>query len=254
MICLTRSKSNPIFRKFISFPIVLVFIILILFRFPSKGNNNYRSYSKPIPTFKSRNQLGFILEAEGFKTGIELGVQRGLYSNTILSHWKSAELYVLVDLWAKQENYNDLSNADNKTHSGLMNEALKVLEKYKDRGTVIEVCKDFTTKCAERYSKSLFDFVYVDARHDYMGVQQDLEYWWPLVRPGGIFAGHDYVTNNDGPQQTRQNWSINFDGTVDPLGRAVKGAVDEFMNEKNIQISVSYRERAFNTWAVRKPL
>merc|ERR1740121_1256224 len=37
------------------------------------------------------------------------------------------------------------------------------------------------------------DFVYLDARHDLAGVVADIRAWWPKVRPGGVFAGHDYV-------------------------------------------------------------
>lgn len=33
------------------------------------------------------------------------------------------------------------------------------------------------------------DFVYVDARHDYCGVVEDLGLYWPKVRSGGMMAG-----------------------------------------------------------------
>merc|ERR1711907_912810 len=32
-----------------------------------------------------------------------------------------------------------------------------------------------------------------DARHDFAGVVADIRAWWPKVRMGGIFAGHDFV-------------------------------------------------------------
>lgn len=35
--------------------------------------------------------------------------------------------------------------------------------------------------------KSL-DFVYVDARHDYCAVKEDILLYWPKVRPGGILV------------------------------------------------------------------
>ena len=31
------------------------------------------------------------------------------------------------------------------------------------------------------------------ARHDYCGVKEDLETYWPKLRRGGILAGHDYL-------------------------------------------------------------
>ena len=31
-----------------------------------------------------------------------------------------------------------------------------------------------------------------------------------------MFAGHDYVSNDDGPMQSGENWTVNYDGTIDP--------------------------------------
>jgi predicted O-methyltransferase YrrM len=51
--------------------------------------------------------------------------------------------------------------------------------------------------CAPQYgsfgSYGSFDFVYIDARHDYASALEDIRDWWPKVRRGGILAGHDYV-------------------------------------------------------------
>jgi len=38
----------------------------------------------------------------------------------------------------------------------------------------------------------LFDFIYIDARHDYAGVLEDLRAWWPLLKRDGIIAGDDF--------------------------------------------------------------
>jgi len=36
------------------------------------------------------------------------------------------------------------------------------------------------------------DFVYLDARHDFDSVTEDLTLWFPKLRWAGILAGHDY--------------------------------------------------------------
>ena len=108
-------------------------------------------------------------------------------------------------------------------------------------------------ECATRFPNSYFDFVYIDARHDYKGVLQDLTDWWPKLKPGGIFAGHDYMTQKEVTKETpNQVWTKNYDGTIDTTGGVVKGAVDGFARRVGRQLVVSYRERAWNTWAMRK--
>jgi len=50
---------------------------------------------------------------------------------------------------------------------------------------------------SNKFADSTLDFVYVDGCHQYESVLQDMSIWWPKIRPGGILAGHDYVTPNE---------------------------------------------------------
>jgi hypothetical protein len=38
----------------------------------------------------------------------------------------------------------------------------------------------------------VIDVVHLDAGHDYDAVYNDLQHWWPLLRPGGLLIGDDY--------------------------------------------------------------
>ncbi len=42
------------------------------------------------------------------------------------------------------------------------------------------------------FEDGFFDYVYIDANHQYEFVLDDLNYWWPKVKVGGCFAGHDF--------------------------------------------------------------
>lgn len=37
-----------------------------------------------------------------------------------------------------------------------------------------------------------FDFVYIDAKHDYAHISEDIQIWRLAIKTGGILAGHDY--------------------------------------------------------------
>lgn len=49
-----------------------------------------------------------------------------------------------------------------------------------------------SVEVAKTWEDERFDFVFIDAAHDYKSVKADIEAWWPKVTPGGILAGHDY--------------------------------------------------------------
>ena len=66
-----------------------------------------------------------------------------------------------------------------------------ILERYgfKDK---IEIVKGFSQDVVDLIPNEL-DFVYIDGDHSANGIPNDLELYYPKVRIGGLFAGHDYV-------------------------------------------------------------
>src|SRR4029077_15971588 len=46
---------------------------------------------------------------------------------------------------------------------------------------------------AARFEDLSLDFVFLDASHAYDALRCALAAWWPKLRPGGLFAGHDYA-------------------------------------------------------------
>ena len=197
------------------------------------------------------DDFGELLENEGAKIGVELGVQEGIFAEHTLKHWHSAEKYVLVDAWKPLENYEDLSNKKQTEHDKLYDKAMWRLSQF--HNVDIDVCRNFTSKCAIRFPNEYFDYIYVDARHDFKGVTIDLNGWWPKLKPGGIFAGHDYVTQFEGPEQTGQNWTKQFDGSIDYTRTAVKGAVQKFAKFHKLKICTQNKNTSWPSWAIRKP-
>lgn len=194
---------------------------------------------------RNRDLVGQMLQQLGFQTGVELGVQRGHYAKAILDAWPKCQKYYLVDAWEHQKNYSDIANVAQEEHNAFLTEAKQVLSNYAEKTVFI---RKFTKDAVQDVPNDV-DFVYVDARHDYCGVEEDILLYWPKVRPGGVMAGHDYLTAPEVPPG--QDWSLCMDGTK-KIG-AVKGAVDNFAMKNNLQVFVTYQDPPWSTWIILKP-
>ena len=89
----------------------------------------------------------------------------------------------------------------------------------------------YTSMASELIPDNSLDYIYIDARHDYCGVMDDLEMFWPKLKSGAIVAGHDYLTAAEVPGQ---DWSICSDGSKNE--GAVKGAVNDFFSRHHLKI------------------
>lgn len=58
---------------------------------------------------------------------------------------------------------------------------------------IVNPIKGISWEAAQLYEDNSLDFVFIDAAHDYDSVIKDLKAWYPKVKKGGIFAGHDYL-------------------------------------------------------------
>ena len=50
---------------------------------------------------------------------------------------------------------------------------------------------------ALKFPDRYFDFVYIDAKHDFKSVYRDISLWKPKVRKGGLLCGHDYINEEE---------------------------------------------------------
>jgi hypothetical protein len=147
---------------------------------------------KDIPAFL--NCLGLVNE------GVEVGVQAGAHAAAFLKIWNGRRLH-LVDNWDSQvigervsaQFYVDIANINGSEIRALHRSNCEArLATEVSRGRARIVMSESTAAAVEMKDGSL-DFVYLDARHDFMGVVADVQAWWPKVKVGGVFAGHDYV-------------------------------------------------------------
>lgn len=125
-------------------------------------------------TATHRQTLADLAVLHAWRRGAELGLGHGHLFRLLLDRCPSLEYLVGVDL----------------CRHGDRRETLRAIAAaYPDRARLLE---GSTHDIKAQIPNGSLDFVFVDAGHSYNAVRQDLADWWPKVRPGGWFGGHDY--------------------------------------------------------------
>jgi len=91
-----------------------------------------------------------------------------------------------IDIWKP---YSEIPNHAFFENDLAYNQFLSNIEPIKNivtpkRGESSEVCKEFNDQ--------FFDFIFIDAAHDYDNVLKDLNSWYPKLKNNGLIGGHDW--------------------------------------------------------------
>jgi hypothetical protein len=170
-------------------------------------------YKKAVETFNSGSHF--------VEIGSWLGRSAAFLAVEILNSGKQIK-FDCIDTWAgsDEHRYNDV----------VVNNVLfeRFLNNIRPAKEVITPIRKPSLEAVELYDDNSLDFVFIDASHDYENVLKDVKAWYPKVKSGGLFAGHDYVSGWDGVIQ----------------------AVDEFMLENNYTLDIQSSKE--NTWGIFK--
>jgi predicted O-methyltransferase YrrM len=152
------------------------------------------------PRYKHQASLIKLLESLGTRERIvyacEVGVWEGETSECLLRALPLLHL-TMVDAWkapAKESAYYRSGDRVAKSTQQVFSEAWwKAAERTyfaEDQCRRNLVKRDSIEYASEMQAK--FELIFIDAGHDYESVKADIAAWYPHVRQGGIFCGHDY--------------------------------------------------------------
>jgi len=131
-----------------------------------------------------RDNLGELFKELGFTVGAEIGVEQGLFSESLLSGNPGMKLYC-VDAWLAYQGYRDHVSQD--LLDAFLENTEKRLENYD-----FEIVRKYSMDAVNEFRDNSLDFVYIDANHELPWVMDDICHWSRKVRTGGIISGHDY--------------------------------------------------------------
>ena len=177
--------------------------------------------------------------------GVEIGVFKGEFSKEILNVWDGT-LY-MVDVWRGiDEGYDDSSN--HHIHNDAYEKTMKNIKGLEDRGIMIRAT---SLEASKLFLDESIDFIYIDANHAYDFVKEDIEFWYPKLKKGGLFSGHDYLDlkwYEDPNFLPNQKDKYIFSGGFYNGVFGVNPAVDEFCKEKNYELNTTTDDDFFLTW------
>jgi predicted O-methyltransferase YrrM len=129
------------------------------------------------------------LIGENAHTFVEVGCKEGRTTGHILKSCPKARV-VAIDPWLAQEATDDpLAETYEKwDFEKIEAEFWKNVGEHRDRCVMLRM----TSEAAVVDFGPPADLVFIDARHDHDSVLEDIRLWWPLVKEGGILAGHDF--------------------------------------------------------------
>lgn len=141
-----------------------------------------------------RESLAYLFRDLGFKTGVEVGVRDGGYSETMMiANPEMAALYG-VDPYEPHKGYRD--HTRKATFEGFEKEAHEKLDKYPN----YIFLRQYSAEAVLDFADNSLDFVYIDGDHSFYEATFDIEKWYPKIRSGGIISGDDYFKHK-GPSR-----------------------------------------------------
>ena len=136
-----------------------------------------------------REDLAKLFAELGFTEGVEVGVEKGLYSELLCMNNPKLHLSC-IDPWSYKayEPGNPTAYQEQKPYDDLYEETVKRLAPHN-----CTVVRKGSMEALSDFKDGSLDFVYIDANHDFPNFINDLHQWIKKVKVGGIVSGHDYA-------------------------------------------------------------
>jgi len=126
---------------------------------------------------------------------IEVGSWHGKSSRAIADHLSEGSVLYCIDTWNGSKVEQDTSHASAKMMDGdhAFYEFLQNNFDHVQSGRIIPIRMSSVNGSKIFLEKAqLADMIFIDAGHTYDEVIEDIQAWQKVVKPGGIFCGHDY--------------------------------------------------------------
>lgn len=180
--------------------------------------------------FEDRDDISMSMSGKA----VEIGIYNGDFAEKNLRHFKGD--YYMVDIAVRKELQTRLNSWRNEPHIHFLN--MKSIE------------------AADTFKDESLDWVYIDARHDYNSVLEDMNAWWPKLKQGGMFSGHDYcASKKDRRKYPHLPWCGIYQNTPKDAYRAGTEKASQLDSARAVmRFGQEHRLNIMHTWEGRESL
>lgn len=119
--------------------------------------------------------------------GVEIGVYKGEHAIMMLDNLSIEHLY-LIDPY---ETYNEVTHKEVYSKAKIEEAREIAINKIAEDGDKITWIFEESAKALKKVPENV-DFVYIDGKHDYESVKEDIENYYPKIKKGGIIGGDNF--------------------------------------------------------------
>jgi len=168
-------------------------------------------------------------QAQNKKDILEVGCWKGRSSRSLADNSTGHLFFVDHFSGPKDiENYSvDFADVINLGPEYILNQFMNNMSGHHERMTVInKLSTESYHKLLEDYGP-IFDFIFLDAGHDYDSIKEDIQNYRNLLSVDGLLSGHDYSPAWPGVQR-----AVN---ELLPLAQVAPNTTIWFINEESIE-------------------
>lgn len=140
----------------------------------------------PAPEKCSGYGIGNLIKDMVNPVGCEIGLAEGFTTEYLLNSNDSLILYGIDPF----ENYVDWNGYNLNERDIVGKQFLKRTEKFGNRLIFI---RKYSDDAVNDIPDNSLDFIFIDGLHTYDQLTKDMKNYYPKVKSGGIFSGHDYT-------------------------------------------------------------
>jgi len=141
----------------------------------------------PVEHTSTKGLWPYLKRTPGELVGIEIGTSCAESTYLLLDKCPNIKKLITIDPYKQFEDWIGTITQENLDKQKEV--ASNNLKGFGDR---VEMWTMTSDKAAKKFKPESMDFIFVDGDHSYEGVKKDCETYYPFLKKGGFFCGHDY--------------------------------------------------------------